>query len=478
MKKALALLLCLCLVLSPALAADYPDLPQTHWAYNAMDRAHELGVLTGQPDGSMQPAGALTWGQYLTLLARAFYRDTLDAQPPGPHWAAGAYRAGLEVGVLTPGDFLPVTESTLDAPLTRQEAAVLLARLLQSRGGALDFSFLADDGRDPAAAFSDWAGLDPGYQEAVRVVYARNIVSGMPDGTFSGGQPLTRADGAVLLMRLVDRLDADRHGQSVAVLLHAVDQAGDPVAEPRTAELAIGSYYSAAAALDGWQFDGPNGTVSALTRELTFTYRRPEAAELDQAAALDLVARGQMSWEEYYQQDFWLKMPGENRRKCSFLFGDESKRRFTDKAEADAGTTQVTVPVWRLDTATGVKTAGTATVTVHAALAGEVLAIFTEIYDDPEQFPIKNLGGYDWRGDSSKGEHNAGTAIDLNWEENYQIYDGGRVGAGSHWTPGEDPFSIPADGSVVRIFAAHGFSWGGNAWKGSKDYMHFSYLGK
>jgi hypothetical protein len=37
---------------------------------------------------------------------------------------------------------------------------------------------------------------------------------------------------------------------------------------------------------------------------------------------------------------------------------------------------------------------------------------------------------------------------------------------------------------VVRIFAAHGWSWGGNAWAkdadpstGYHDYMHFSYMG-
>lgn len=158
-----------------------------------------------------------------------------------------AYRAGLEVGLLVPNDFLPVNDSSLDEPIARQEAAVLLSRLLDLKGGTPDFSFLAPDDKDAASAFSDWDGLGPDYRPAVAAVYARNIVSGRPDGTFSGQEPLTRADGSVLLMRLVDRLDADRHGQTVSVLLHAVDQTGAPVAEDRTAQLPIGSYYSAAA---------------------------------------------------------------------------------------------------------------------------------------------------------------------------------------------------------------------------------------
>ena len=145
--------------------------------------------------------------------------------------------------------------------------------------------------------------------------------------------------------------------------------------------------------------------------------------------------------------------------------------------------TSLTVPVWRLK-ADGSKVSDTATLTVHTALAHDVEEIFTEIYNDPSQFPIKNLGGYDWRGDNATGEHNTGTAIDINWEENYQITDG-RIRAGSLWSPGENPYSIPADGPVVRIFAEHGWSWGGDAWAtstdpatGNHDYMHFSYMGE
>lgn len=429
MKKALSLLLCAALLLSPALAADYPDLPPEHWAYVSMDRAHTLGILTGQPDGSMQPASPLTWGQFLTLLARAFYPDVYSAQAPGGHWAAGAYRAAGESGLLLSEDILPVTEATLDDPILRQDAVVLLSRLLPAPDAS------------GAPAFSDWDALPQSYHAPVAAASAAGLVSGMPDGTFSGAAPLSRADGAILVMRLYDR------------------RAANPAPPPT-------------------ETDPPEGDIPPQESLPPAEPAPPVDPYLQQDAALELVSTGEMTWEQYWMQDFWLKLPGESQRKCQFLFGDPNKRRFSSKEEADANMAEVTVPVWRLDRGTGVKTSSTATLTVHAALAGEVTAIFTEIYNDPEQFPIKNLGGYDWRGASSKGEHNCGTAIDINWEENYQVYSGGRVGAGSYWKPGDDPFSIPQDGSVVRIFALHGFSWGGSAWDTSKDYMHFSYLGK
>ena len=78
MKKAVSLLLALLLCLSSALAAGsaYPDLPETHWAYGDLTRAVQLGILSGLPDGTMRPDAPLTWGQYLTMLRRAFYPET------------------------------------------------------------------------------------------------------------------------------------------------------------------------------------------------------------------------------------------------------------------------------------------------------------------------------------------------------------------------------------------------------------------
>jgi hypothetical protein len=68
-------------------------------------------------------------------------------------------------------------------------------------------------------------------------------------------------------------------------------------------------------------------------------------------------------------------------------------------------------------------------------------------------------------------------AIDINPNENYQIYADGRTAGGIFWDPETSPYSIPEDGDVVLAFRQAGFSWGGNAWHSSHDYMHFSYLG-
>ena len=116
----------------------------------------------------------------------------------------------------------------------------------------------------------------------------------------------------------------------------------------------------------------------------------------------------------------------------------------------------------------------TATFKVHHAIADKVKLVFEDIYNGPEKFPIKDVGGYAWRG--GRSEHNGGTAIDINANENYCIYNNGTV-IGKYWKPYEDVYSIKPYGDVVNAFERHGFTWGGDSWRNPKDYMHFSYLG-
>ena len=174
-----------------------------------------------------------------------------------------------------------------------------------------------------------------------------------------------------------------------------------------------------------------------------------------------------------------LPVSGSKEEKMAAVFGEDGEY-YTDQYEAESHMVDITVPVWTL-TSDGDKKSATRTITVNEAIAEALEAVFEEIYEGDEQFPIKNVGGYAWRS-NAKSEHRQGTAIDINWEENMEctIDEDGNVVAitsGTHWTPDDDPYSIPAGGDVVRAFADHGFAWGGDAWTSKRDYMHFSYFG-
>lgn len=148
------------------------------------------------------------------------------------------------------------------------------------------------------------------------------------------------------------------------------------------------------------------------------------------------------------------------------------------KEEAERLIVKITVPVWKLKG--GEKYASTMTIDVNRRIADKYAAVFDDIFNGAERFPINSLGAYSWRGTGSTSEHCLGTAIDINPNENFCQYSSGSI-VGSYWKPWEDPYSITPYGEVVRAFERHGFTWGGDAWYkngyGTRDYMHFSYMG-
>ena len=158
-----------------------------------------------------------------------------------------------------------------------------------------------------------------------------------------------------------------------------------------------------------------------------------------------------------------------------------SGKAFSNADEAKQFMVKVSVPVWKIGS-NGEKYSSTAYLDINSALADDVVAIFTEIFNSGEQFPIKSVGGYYWRNTAGGrlSQHSYGTCIDINPTENYYVTPSGKPIVGNYWKPYEDPYSIPEDGIVVKTFAKYGWEWGGNCWgaKYNKDYMHFTYLGK
>lgn len=154
--------------------------------------------------------------------------------------------------------------------------------------------------------------------------------------------------------------------------------------------------------------------------------------------------------------------------------------RYATAEEASANMRTVTVPVWRL-ASDGSKYASKQPITVNKNLADDVVAIFTEIFEDDSKFPIKDLGCYNWRNTlgGAQSQHSFGTCIDINYNENYYVSATGRALTGTLWEPYKNPYSITPDGIVVKTFAKYGWLWAGNAWgEGyAKDYMHMTYLG-
>ena len=105
--------------------------------------------------------------------------------------------------------------------------------------------------------------------------------------------------------------------------------------------------------------------------------------------------------------------------------------------------TEVTVNVWKLNDANE-KYASTLTFKINSVLKDDVIAIFDEIFNSDDKPPIKNATAYAWRNSMASGlysDHNYGTVIDLNYNENYTVYASGTT-IGTFYDPSKSVYSF------------------------------------
>ncbi len=110
--------------------ATFSDVPSTHWAFEAIQKAEKAGIMIGYPDGTFHPEEAVTRAEMTKLLYRMVEKiysgGESFADVPGDHWAKEEIAALAQMGVLTgypDGTFRP------DKKINRGEAAVILSRI-------------------------------------------------------------------------------------------------------------------------------------------------------------------------------------------------------------------------------------------------------------------------------------------------------------------------------------------------------------
>lgn len=367
-------------------------------------------------------------------------------------WAQDGVAAAQEAGLMPSA----LESRSAQGEITRAEFCGIAVNAYKAVSGKAVFA----SGKKP---FRDCD--DPNVVAA----YELGLVNGRGDGVFDPDSSIQRQDLCVMLCNILD-----------AAGIEAPAIAGDACVEdyPDVPEI---NDYAVDAMITMVDYTVVNGITNAgqpATLSPSGTATREQA--------LIMATRFCTAFEEEKDTtpddpttDPWVdpnpSYPQTDAEKMELVYG-VGGQKYQTAEEAEANMVEIAVPVWRLQ-ADGTKTSDTAYLQVNYNLASIYEAVFEEIYNGDEQFPIKDVGCYSWR----TGEHSQGTAVDINWEENMEatINEDGSLTptTGSYWLPGEDPYSIPEGGDVYNAFISHGFLWGGNAWRSKRDYMHFSYFG-
>lgn len=169
----------------PAHAADFSDVAD-HWGEKAIERWADYGVVQGS-DGAFRPDADMTRGEMAAVLARLLGL-TQTAENTFPDLAADAWYTAdvlkcVGAGILQ-GDGTNVNPQ---GTVTRQEAAVMLARALGIQPAEGDSSF------NDAGTVADWAS---GY---VKALNDRGIINGVGGGNFAPQDEINRASLVTIL---------------------------------------------------------------------------------------------------------------------------------------------------------------------------------------------------------------------------------------------------------------------------------------
>jgi hypothetical protein len=183
----------------------FDDLGGYGWAGPAIAQLARLNILRGIGHGRFDPGGTLTRAQFAALVTRLF-----NLQPPASgattfvdvssgDWAYSAIAAAAPYmsQYRTPGG----TAFEPDLPVTRIDVAATIGELEVAEG--------ATQLPSASAAAAVWAGFADGGQvpagiaQAAAVAVQLGFMKGYPDGSFGVEHPVSRAEAAVLLARVL-----------------------------------------------------------------------------------------------------------------------------------------------------------------------------------------------------------------------------------------------------------------------------------
>ncbi|MFZ5597055.1 MAG: S-layer homology domain-containing protein [Bacillota bacterium] len=177
-------------------AGEFPDVPNSYWAYGMIKLMSINGWIHGYPDGAFRPEAHMTRAELASIIANikgegpdsaasTEYSDvvpgkwyTLQVKSAGKYFDTDPSLAG---GLFRPDDYV-----------TRQEAVAAITKARLS-----DFS-----NSGPAelqAAFNDFGIIAPEYRQVLACALKNGLVRGYADGSFRPESFLTRAEASSLL---------------------------------------------------------------------------------------------------------------------------------------------------------------------------------------------------------------------------------------------------------------------------------------
>lgn len=184
--------------------AEFTDM-DGHWAKEEVELFRSLGFVEGVTEELFMPEEPVTRAEFSAMLVRALGMEEKDYQGQfadvnGKEWFSGILSAVEQRGIL-PAEMFPEKNVMPDAPISREEMAVMLVRAYEAVTGREGEDFNLENFRD-RELISEYARSYVGKGMTLR------LLKGTENGIFSPRDNASRAQAVVMLKRLLTQTGA------------------------------------------------------------------------------------------------------------------------------------------------------------------------------------------------------------------------------------------------------------------------------
>ena len=169
-----------------------------HWAENEIKELSKDGIIKGRSETEYAPEETMTRAEYAALIRRAIGLNPSIYQGgfgdvEGNAWYANEIQAIVNAGIMSgdaEGGFRPNDQ------ISREEMAKVIVNAYLAKSGAPDVT-AAEISFTDSGEIAGWA------QEYIGKAVELGLINGMGDGSYAPKGSMTRAQGAIVIYRLV-----------------------------------------------------------------------------------------------------------------------------------------------------------------------------------------------------------------------------------------------------------------------------------
>lgn len=201
------------IVITRQVAGEYWEIPDFndldgHWSQAQVYRLVELGAVSGMGDGTFRPGEPISRGAFLKVMMSALRAEALVPErfvlmdiplyeDIGEHWSRSFVEDAYANSFFNSTEYFPRFDP--DQPITREEIGRLAGAAIES--AVFDFGETRE-----LRQFSDADAIEAWRTPAIATAVRHGVLTGYPDGTFQPKLTATRAEAAVIVIRLLEKV--------------------------------------------------------------------------------------------------------------------------------------------------------------------------------------------------------------------------------------------------------------------------------